>query len=293
METVELKNKFLTAVISPLGAELQSLVRSGLQYIWQGDPAFWKRRSPLLFPHIGVLKDGVAIYKNGESCSLGIHGFAKDREFFPTHYQNTRAVFVLESDDASLACYPYPFRLAVEFVLRGSALRVLLEVKNTGTETMPFGIGGHPGFRCPIEEGLAFSDYRIVFEKEENQSCPYFDRAGIYQAGHSRPLLDNTRILPLNHKDYEHNALVFDSLRSSSLELRGPPGKRGLRFCWHGFRYLGIWTLANPKAPFICTEPWTSLPARSDEDCVFDNKHSILFAGPGESFSAWYEIEPF
>jgi galactose mutarotase-like enzyme len=293
METIHLKNKFLDAMISPLGAELQSLIyQNGVQYIWQGNPAFWKRRSPILFPHIGVLKDGKAIHRNGRCYFLGIHGFAKDRVFCLADYQHERAKLVLESDEESLSCYPYLFRLTVEFILSGRALRVSLEVKNTGTETMHFGLGGHPGFCCPLEKGLLFSDYSIVFEKTETQNCPYFNKAGICQTGHGRMVLNNSRILPLRHEDYQYNALLFENLRSSFLELCSPLGRYSLRFSWEGFPYLGIWTLTDSGASFISLEPWTSLPARTDEDSYFDKKHSIFFIESGESYKAWYEIKP-
>ena len=46
-------------------------------------------------------------------------------------------------------------------------MRVSYEVTNEGTEDMPFFIGGHPGFRCPLDEGEAYTDYELRFEKEE------------------------------------------------------------------------------------------------------------------------------
>ena len=48
-----LKNDILTVLVSEMGAELQSIVKNGYEYLWQGDPAFWGRRSPVLFPIVG------------------------------------------------------------------------------------------------------------------------------------------------------------------------------------------------------------------------------------------------
>jgi len=292
MNTVTIHNDFLSASINNLGAELQNLTgKNGLEYIWQGDPSFWKRRSPILFPHVGVLKNGIAIHRDGKTYSSDIHGFAKDMEFTVHSRRENQVEFVLDSNKETLSGYPYPFRLTAGFILEGKSLRVSLEVKNTGYSTMPFGMGGHPGFNCPLKKGLRFSDYSVVFEKEENQSCPCFsDR--IYQAGKTRVILNNSRVLPLNYDDYKDNLLLFEDLQSSFVELRGPGNEGGLYFRWNGFRYLGIWTPPDLNAPFVSLEPWTSLPARSDEDSVFDNKHGILFAEPGGSYNAWYEIEP-
>ena len=54
---IELKNAGTTMTVSSLGAEPQSLVRNGIQYIWQGDKTYWPRRAPLLFPMSGPTKD--------------------------------------------------------------------------------------------------------------------------------------------------------------------------------------------------------------------------------------------
>ena len=51
----ELDNGKITARIASFGAELQSLkdAGSGREYMWSGDPAYWKRVSPVLFPWVG------------------------------------------------------------------------------------------------------------------------------------------------------------------------------------------------------------------------------------------------
>ena len=58
MKTIS--NEYLTVVIDPQGAEMQSLkhTASGREYLWQGDPAYWEGRSPILFPAVGGLWDG-------------------------------------------------------------------------------------------------------------------------------------------------------------------------------------------------------------------------------------------
>ena len=53
-----IKNQYLTVTVSELGAELQSVLGAdGTEYLWQGDPAFWTGRSPILFPFVGRLTD--------------------------------------------------------------------------------------------------------------------------------------------------------------------------------------------------------------------------------------------
>ena len=45
-----LKNDVLTVEVNEHGAELQSIRKGETEYLWQGDPAYWGRRSPVLFP---------------------------------------------------------------------------------------------------------------------------------------------------------------------------------------------------------------------------------------------------
>lgn len=68
-----LSNKLLTVTASSVGAELQS-IRSNLtghEYLLQGDPFYWKRRSPILFPIVGTVWDG-------KEYAMNQHGFARD-----------------------------------------------------------------------------------------------------------------------------------------------------------------------------------------------------------------------
>ena len=51
MKTIS--NEQLTIQVSPHGAELCSIFANGKEYLWQADPAFWKRHSPVLFPIVG------------------------------------------------------------------------------------------------------------------------------------------------------------------------------------------------------------------------------------------------
>ena len=51
MKTIS--NSQLTIRVSPHGAELCNIVCNGKEYLWQADPSFWKRHSPVLFPIVG------------------------------------------------------------------------------------------------------------------------------------------------------------------------------------------------------------------------------------------------
>ena len=76
----EIKNDNITLVVSSLGAEPQSLLFQGREYLWNGDKAYWFRRSPLLFPMIGPTKDS-KISVDGVLYDMPNNGFARDTEF--------------------------------------------------------------------------------------------------------------------------------------------------------------------------------------------------------------------
>ena len=47
----QIKNDSLSLSISEHGAELQSIKDiNGKEYLWDGDPEYWPRHSPILFP---------------------------------------------------------------------------------------------------------------------------------------------------------------------------------------------------------------------------------------------------
>ena len=45
-----IKNDKITAQISDKGAELMSVIKDGVEYIWQGNPEYWSGRAYNLFP---------------------------------------------------------------------------------------------------------------------------------------------------------------------------------------------------------------------------------------------------
>ena len=50
-----------------------------------------------------------------------------------------------------LANYPYDFELKIIYTLIGKTIKTSYQVTNRETEkVMPYFIGGHPGFNCPL-----------------------------------------------------------------------------------------------------------------------------------------------
>ena len=151
MKTVS--NQELTIRVSEHGAELSSIVANatGKEYLWQADPAFWKRHSPVLFPIVGSVWK--AEYRNeGTVYPLSQHGFARDMDFTLIDEAENELRFALESTPDTLRAYPFPFLLEIGYRLEGNKVEVLWHVKNTGDKTMHFQIGAHPAFLYPNYE---------------------------------------------------------------------------------------------------------------------------------------------
>ena len=168
MHMVILENDILLASIHPLGAELQSLFRKDLnqQYMWKGDPEFWGKFSPILFPIVGTLKENTYYFK-GTAYHLSRHGFAREKEFALESASKTNAVFVLKDDEPSRKLYPFKFELRVTYSLHQKGLEVSYEVLNPDVESLYFSLGAHPAFAVPLVQGTNYNDYYLEFEKPE------------------------------------------------------------------------------------------------------------------------------
>lgn len=73
---IELENDSFRVKISETGGKLQSIYgkEPALEYLWQGDAAYWKGTAPNLFPFIGRLF-GKRYLLDGKFYDMKIHGF--------------------------------------------------------------------------------------------------------------------------------------------------------------------------------------------------------------------------
>ena len=53
---MHIRNEYLQVEISAMGAELMSVydLKHKTELLWNGDAAYWKRRSPILFPNVVI-----------------------------------------------------------------------------------------------------------------------------------------------------------------------------------------------------------------------------------------------
>ena len=288
---LELKRGGRTARVETLGAELVSCRDGGgLEYIWGGDPAYWAGRNPLLFPVVGNLRDG-KVSVGGKEYAMERHGFARRREFRVAERAEDRAVLELTDSPETLAAYPFPFRLAVEQRLTDTGFVTAATVENGGTAPMPFCLGAHTGFRCPLEAGEAFEDYELVFPRRE--TCPTIPlREGLLDRDRAVPCLEDTDTLPLDYRWFDElDTLIFEGLRSKSVTLRSRKSGRGVRVSFDGFPMLAFWTAPGKRAPYLCIEPWHGCAAAWQEGPEFTDKAHCITLAPGERRTLGYRVE--
>ncbi len=284
-----LSSALVTATISTLGAELRSLRAFGTEYLWQGDAQYWAGRSPVLFPFVGRLTGGK--YRlHGREFPLEIHGFARKKDFTLEDKQDGMLCFLLEDDAESFAMYPFHFQLRIRYTLQGSRLAVAYELLNLSDENQYFGLGGHPGFNLPLDEGLDFTDYFLEFPFAHQPSRVGFTE-NCFLNGEYRPFpLEHGVRLPLAHSLFNEDAIVLADV-AREVVLRSEKGPRGLRLRFAGLPYLGIWHAPHTAAPYVCLEPWCSLPSRQDITEDFACKSDLLSLPAGESCQRAWELE--
>ncbi len=259
---IQISNDQIAVEISLTGGELQSIRdrETGLEYLWQGDKSYWGKRAINLFPFVGRhYKETYMI--QGRSYPAHIHGFLPHAEMELVSSGGSNCILMLKDSNETREVYPYAFHLYMIYELEGRCLKIEFKVINNSQEIMYFGMGGHPGFRLPLEENLSFEDYRIEFLEEciPNQVVfsPSVLDTGIRKA---YPLLDK-KYLPLKHELFTADAIVFQDM-PRKVVLSSEKGRRKVQVDFPQMPYVGFWHKPNTDAPFVCIEPWACLPGR-------------------------------
>ncbi len=280
---IKIGDKTGSAQIDTMGAQLISLQNaSGMEYLWQGDPMYWNGRAPILFPIVGELRNERTMI-NGREYNMKRHGFARRMEFAKLSSTPSSAVFSLQASEQTQNQYPFEFVLMVTYRFHESALITEFNVTNLGKEPMPFVIGGHPAFNCPLSNDECFEDWAVEFEQNETADCPQFDLEKRIISFQKRiSILKNEKTILLQHSLFNQDALVFDSLKSKKIKLYSRKSGQGVEMDFADFPYLGIWSAAN-NAPFVALEPWTGCDTAEDEDDNFLGKRGMKLLQPQQN----------
>ena len=279
---VAIQNGELSASIDSKGAQLTSLALAGSEYLWQGDPRWWAKHAPILFPIVGSLRNGRAVSEQGE-VSLGRHGFARDVEHEVVAQGESSVTFEIRDTAQTREIFPYAFRLNMTYALTGEAsLTQTFRVENTGDVTLPFSVGGHPAFNVPAP-GTAnerFADYEIAFTEAWTCEAPKIAEGGLLTYDTAALAVDHSDTMPLTHELFADDAVMLTDVPGGTLTLRSRVSGHGVRIDFADFKYIGIWS-ALGDAPFVALEPWTGHATLTSEDDVFEHKRDITLLEPG------------
>jgi galactose mutarotase-like enzyme len=278
-DIVTIRSGQLSAEINPVGAELHALRDGdGRDLLWDGDPAVWSGRAPVLFPVIGVVNGGV-IHVDGHAYPMAKHGFARRRTWAVVEQGRDAVTFRLEDDAETRASYPFAFRLDLRFVLVGPSLSLTATLTNPNDRPLPASFGFHPALRWPLPYGGERAAHAIRFDDPEPQSIRRIDGDGLLRPAPEPTPVDGRDLL-LRDDLFTDDAVIFDAHHSRGLSYCAP-ATPGLRVDFPDMPELGIWT--KPGAGYICIEPWAGIA--DPEGFVGDltEKPGITMTPPGQS----------
>ena len=281
----------LQAVVETFGGELVSLKdQSGTEYIWGGEAPFWSGRNPVLFPIVGRLNEGV-IHFDGKPYEMAQHGFARRCDFAVAEQGQDYIVFEVRENAEALAKYPFPFLLQVRHQLKEKGFSTSFRVENTGDKPMPFCIGAHTAFRCPIHAGEKFEDYQIVFDQPETVEKILLNKDNLISHTDREPLLDGGDRFDLDYSVFARlDTIILEGLKSTGVSLLHKETGRGVHMDFEGFPMIAFWTQGAEKAPFVCLEPWHGCAAVDNENGDFLDKRHCIVLEPGEAKELEYIV---
>lgn len=285
--TYKLENENIKIAVASKGAELKSVFNKLAQqeFLWQGNPEYWGKSSPILFPIVGTLKDGMYIYK-GKEYQLPRHGFARDYNFNVEQISDTQLIFSLEPTTETLKIYPFLFQLQIVYTLGTDRLKIDYKVKNlSDTESMYFSLGAHPAFKVG-DAAQDFSNYSLLFNKDNELKANLLS-SGLLTHNQNTITLHNQK-LNLDYKLFANDALVLLDMKSDKLTLANADDEALLTFELKNFPYFGIWTVKD--SGFICLEPWSGISDFETHNRSIEAKAGINNLQPKELWSGFCTI---
>ncbi|MGL4589207.1 MAG: aldose 1-epimerase family protein [Mycoplasmatales bacterium] len=281
MKNIKLANEYLKVEIKHDGAELTSIKRNKFEYLWQGNPEFWGRRSPVLFPIVGSLKDGQ--YKvNEQVFKLPQHGFLRDRIFSLVDSTKTTACFRYETTEADLALYPYKCAVEIRYELVDDQVSTIYYVENLDEE-LYFSIGGHPAYTLEQPK----ENYQLIFQDQLVDSFTFKDSLLNAVSREHLSIIDYSQML------VDRGTMCYTGLSEKKV-LVVENGMPYIEMKFDDFDYFAIWSPENKAAPFICLEPWNGVnDVRSRQNYDLDKKLGIRYLAKDQTATYKYTTKFF
>ena len=290
---IQLENAVFTAEIESFGAELKSLVKKegNTEYMWEADPAFWGKTSPILFPFIGKLEGGKYQY-SGKEYVMDKHGFARDMDFAVTKQESDRVILTMKSNENTLQKYPFSFELEVEYQLAKDGITESLRVINQDEKTMYFSFGGHPAFACPVKTGSAKkrTEYAVkLYGAEEKVLSTEIGVPDGLLTGKKTEIMLKNGVFPITDGIFDQDALCLAQEQVTAVALLDENGREYIRLeadcpVW------GIWSMPDSNAGYVCIEPWWGICDNKGYQGTLQERPYTNQAEAGKTWECSYRI---
>jgi len=288
----QLKNEKLHICVSPVGAQLKSLYSplTDREYLWQPGYETWPHSSMLLFPNPGRIAHGRAII-GGKVYPANMHGFANDLPFTLVEQAEDRLVLELTANEQTRKCYPYEFRLQVEFILAEDMLIQNFHIVNADNKPVFYCLGAHPGFYCPLVLGEQAEDYELVFDKPQQLQQQELEENTRLLTGNQSPYLKGETTIPLHDHFFDNGPMLFDGMAANTLTLRSKASGSFVEMGIKDFSHLCLWGVPT-RMSLIAIEPWIGTTDRVDTDHVWEHKPGIqkVEAGKTNTHTLTYRV---
>lgn len=283
-----LTNNVLAIEVKEHGAELSSIRKGETEYLWQADPAYWKRHSPVLFPIVGSVWEG-RFRVCGQEYSMGQHGFARDMDFTLVSRTEDQVRFRLESSEDTLSRYPFPFSLEIAYRLHDNKVDVIWEVVNAGETDMPFQIGAHPAFYYPDYDTNSKERGSFSFDRSDDISYILIGGKGCADTDTRYDLQMQDGHMYIDTSSFDKDAFIIDGSQIKKVTLHRMDGTPWLSLTFDA-PLVGLWSPPGKNAPFVCIEPWYGRCDRVGFEGEFKDRDCVNILAPGEKFSTKYTI---
>lgn len=287
-----ISNEQLSVCINDKGAELCSVVRNsdGREFLWQANPEYWGRHSPVLFPIVGSLWNK-EMHQDGVVYHMNQHGFARDSEFELIAESSESLRYRLKSSEATRKMYPYDFELEIGYRLDGNKIAVEWQVRNTGAGKMHFQIGAHPAFNYKdYEKAGDVMGYLKFDTAHDSYRLSLLGQKGCL-SNRTMELKADKGLIPITKNTFSIDTLLIEHHQVQSVELLDSAKCPYLRVSFDA-PLIGIWSPRKDEyAPFICIEPWYGRCDREEYTGEYADRDWTQHLESGEVFNAGYTIE--
>ena len=292
LKMIVIENELMKVSIAHNGAEVREVIHkeSNLNYMWTGDPQYWGRVSPVLFPIVGKLADD-QYQLEGEKYNMPQHGFLRDIAFDVHKKEKDTVSFITQSLGQYSEMYPYEFKVLIHYTLKGDSLTIKWEVFNQNNNEMYFSIGAHPAFKIPFSEDEVIEDYDLKLTNTSGEDV--FEYTLKDSVVNDKNKLDNLKPFPLTASLFEDDALIYSNFEH--IKLYSNTSNHSIEVTCNDFPFVGIWSKYDEDdktiAPFICIEPWHGIADTSATPGDFKQKMGINKLESGDVFQSKYSIK--